>query len=123
MMSDISLLVARDLSVQLKHLPSHSHHVCVDAIKQPLLLRTSSASLVAKNDVSFSSTMSLLILVLGIRKWTVSPSSTCRNWHQGMREGFHLKSLSRTNSVVSISDQEKFPHAGLTKHSNIFLRG
>ena len=30
--SDISLLVARDLSVQLKHLPSYTHHVCVDAI-------------------------------------------------------------------------------------------
>ena len=30
--SDISLLVVRDFCLQLKHLPSHSHHVCVDAI-------------------------------------------------------------------------------------------
>jgi hypothetical protein len=75
------------------------------------------ASLVAKNGVSFSSTISFLTKFFGAGKCTVSPSKTCKNSHHGIREGFHLRSLSKTTSASSMPTHAKLPEAGLTKHS------
>ena len=109
--------------MQLKHLPSYTHHVCADAINTAVVDEDKWCVTGRKEWRVLFEYDIFAHLILGVGKWTVSPSSTSRNWQQGMRESFHLKSLSRTTSVVSIPNQEKFPQVGLTKHSKIFLRG
>ena len=82
--------------MQLKCAPSDLHHLCVDPVDCTPLISASGASLVAKNGVSLSITILWLTIFLGAGKWTISPSSTCNNSHQGIREGFQRKSFNQT---------------------------
>lgn len=78
----------------------------------PPFTSTNGASEVAKNGVSFDSSISLLHKFLGASKWTVSPSRACRNSAQAMILGYHRKSLRYITSASSAPIQANEPVAG-----------